>query len=703
MEEKIFDDGRPDYIMSRNLRVAPQFWGLELPMMSCGHQVSSQRANMYATSMAQALITNGVEMPQVASGCEKKYMKYTFNNTRFQQNGLTLATIPKFRVNVGTDPISYCPQYLLIYLGEEDDMVHSMLVSNYYLGTNGFGWKNKINRALLAPNTYIKKGTVIASSDSVQGSKYCMGVNVNTAYATFPNTVEDAIWISDAYAKKLVATGYRTLIIDVHKDMVPLNKYGDDLHYRFLPELGMKIGDDGIVCGFRRVDPLTYFSDFAPSSLCTYQPLNDDLYFCEPGATVVDIDVVENPSKKVTTPDYVFQQIEKYKNEAYHYYEKIIQTYNEECVKKSRRPGPEFNNLVKYAYSYLFTSRKRVGNLQRKSLVKFKKKDIPISFIQIKIVLKYDIVPSLGSKLTCRSANKGVISKITPQKHMPVNEDGVYADMVISSMAIPNRMNPAQIYETFISCLCDKVLKKMREQSDPLEAYYLMLELFYDINPAYGDLTDKSFSTDEMRIKFAKEAMDSEYLIVIVPPFLDNIVPEWVIEMRDKYQIKATPVSYDILDKHGKVVRRVTTKRPVFIGKKYAYLLCKVPFCKSSGLGFVNQWGIPITVKDSVTKSMTPVSQTPIRTGEDEIRNLSTSMGQVLACRILNLYANAPEMTMKLADDLLVAEYPTRYQFLSATHEEIQKNSRCVSAMQSMMSVCGIDLKDPIVLEDETC
>lgn len=702
VEERIFDDGRPDFIMSRNLRIPPQLWGAELPMMSGGHQVSSQRINMFTTSITQALITNGVEMPQVASGYEREYLKYTFNPTRFEQNGITLACIPKFRINVGMDQIKYCPQFLLVYLGDDDGEVHCTLVSKYSLGTNGFGWDNTIKQNLLTPGTFIPKDTCLATSNSVQGSKYCPGVNANVCYGTFPETVEDAIGISESYAKKLVAKGYKTLIIDIHKNMVPLNRYGSDIYYKFMPDIGEYVGDDGIVCGFRKVDPLTYFSDLAPESLTKYQPLNDELYFCESGAQVIDIEVVENPSKKVTTPDYVFQQIDKYKNEAYAYYDRILQVYQQECIEKCKRPAQEFSNLVRYAASYMMTLKRRVLGQTRKSLVKFKKKDTQIAFIQLKIILKYDIKPSLGSKLTCRSANKGVISRIIPDKHMPKNKFGVTADMLVSPMAIPNRMNPSQLYEVFISCCCDVVLKRMRAAPDLETAYSMMIELFNDINPAYAQVIDsEAFPTQKGKNSFVDWAIKCDYLIVVVPPSLDNITPEWVLAMRDKYRIQVSPVEYDQLDGDNKVIRHITTKRNLFIGKKYTYLLCKVPFCKSSGLGFVNQWGVPITVKDSVTKSMTPISQTPIRLGEDENRNGIVNLGPIIAARLLGIYANAPDVTMMLADMLLEMERPSQLQFVPATHEFIQKKSRTIAGMHSIMNVCGIDIREPIATPEE--
>lgn len=709
MEDTPFDCGywrshNEEFSMTQNLLVPPQVWGMEVPAVPFGDKISSQRLNMFTTNLTQSLIVNGAEIPQVTSGYEREYMKYTLNSTRFEQPAVVLMAIPRYRINVGMKPIKYCPQYLLVYLGEEDKLVHCMWVSSYTQGTNGFGWENIINKNLLSPGTNIDQDICVAHSRAVQGSKYCSGVNANICYGTFKETIEDAIGISESFAKKTVAKGYRAVVIDIHKDMIPLNLYGSEGDYKFMPDLGEYVRDDGMICAFRTVDDLTYFTDLTPSALCEPQPIHDGIRFhVDPGAQIIDVEVVKNPSKKVVTPDYIFEQMEKYETETYAFYERVIQIYQQECVQKHRQPGIDFNTAVKYAASYLGTKQKRVLNSTRKSVAKFKKKEAQIPFTQLKVVIKYDITPSLGSKYTGRFGNKGVISAIIPDEHMPINDYGVRADMLISGMTIPNRMIAAPLYEVFVSCLADVVLKRMRAMDDWKDAYNLMIELFQDLNLEYAQLIDRVVFPDQASKKrFTDEALQKDYLILVMPPFLEHINSEWVLRMVDKYRIRSTPVEYDQLDENGKVVRRVRTKKNLFIGKQYMYLLCKVPFCKSSGLGFVNSWGVPITVKDSITKSMTPISQTAIRLGEDENRNSVMNYGPIIAARILGVYANTPEARTALADMLLCEKYPSRIQFIAKTNEFIQDNSRTIKACNAIMNVCGIDLSNCVATEEET-
>jgi DNA-directed RNA polymerase subunit beta' len=54
----------------------------------------------------------------------------------------------------------------------------------------------------------------------------------------------------------------------------------------------------------------------------------------------------------------------------------------------------------------------------------------------------------VGDKASARSANKGVISAILPDKDMPHSRDGAPLEILMSPLGVPGRMNPSQILET---------------------------------------------------------------------------------------------------------------------------------------------------------------------------------------------------------------------------------------------------------------
>lgn len=63
---------------------------------------------------------------------------------------------------------------------------------------------------------------------------------------------------------------------------------------------------------------------------------------------------------------------------------------------------------------------------------------------------------SVGDKLAGRHGNKGVISKILPQWDMPYLEDGTPVDVILSPIAILNRMNLGQLFESLLGLIASK-------------------------------------------------------------------------------------------------------------------------------------------------------------------------------------------------------------------------------------------------------
>ena len=62
----------------------------------------------------------------------------------------------------------------------------------------------------------------------------------------------------------------------------------------------------------------------------------------------------------------------------------------------------------------------------------------------------------IGDKLSNRSANKGVISKIVPVEDMPFTEDGEPIDIIISATSVIGRMNIGQLLETSLGWVAEK-------------------------------------------------------------------------------------------------------------------------------------------------------------------------------------------------------------------------------------------------------
>ena len=230
---KRFDSDK--YPMISNLNADPRLMGNEALLCPFVQFNSSQRMNMFSNNVTQALLIDGCDFPAVSSAYEHEFLKYNFNSTRFDQDANILAIIPKYKTNVGSQPITSTPSYTVIYHGVDDDMIHCLEVSKFVKGTDGFGYDMIINYDKLVPDIGIKKNEFIAHSKAVQGSRYCMGVNANVIYLTTKETVEDAFGISDELADKMGSSGYKTLVINIDKNYHPLNLYGHVDEYKICP------------------------------------------------------------------------------------------------------------------------------------------------------------------------------------------------------------------------------------------------------------------------------------------------------------------------------------------------------------------------------------------------------------------------------------------------------------------------------------
>jgi hypothetical protein len=699
------DDLSPNPYLERDKKKYPMMSNLNFDVRLLGTKPvlcpmlpsnSSQRMAMFSHNISGAPIPHHPEFPAVASGFEHKFMEYTFNTSRFVADGTILAIVSKYQVGQGLYPITFNPMNYVIYLNHEDQTVDYVTTEQYTRCTNGFGYKNIIDERLLRPGTRVEAGQTLTHSPAVQGEKYCLGTNLNVAYMSSIYTTEDAMGMSRSTAKRLGTTGVKMIPIDIQRNYVPLNLYGTPEEYKFIPDMYGQVREDGILCGFREVDPNTLFLDMNPESLMSPQYHTDYLYYAPPGATIVDIDMYKNPISKVKTPEHIFAQVDAYIQNSLIGYKQLMKVYYEHCVQKGHRPSSAFNTLITNTEMILHANGVRSKNL--KSIPKYAYKGEAINFIRMNLTYTHTIEVNCGAKTTDRQGAKGVSSIIIDDEHMPVNEYGVRADIVICPMTPTNRMNFGQLYEQFIGILQYAVIRECKQyyKTDPLRAYDKILEFFYDVNTEYGKLCEQAHRTDKSKISLVDELIGLGYLPVVCPPGLSNIGPDWVLEMRDKYNAFPTPVSYNQTDAEGNVIRRVTTIRPIYIGPVYRYILCKNPHVRASGMSYVNQMSVPITIKRTDVKHQHPIGIVPIRIGEDEVRNLIMTVGP-MAYRIISLYANAPAATRIMGRQLLTAKKPSNIKWINVSEQELNSMNVMTQVTKHMLATCGIDAENVVV------
>jgi len=670
----------------QNLAVDLRALGLEAQLMSFAAFTSSQRATMFQTShIKQAVLVNGAELSRILTGAETLFGNYQFDETKRLQNIQVLAAIPKFKVGIGIDHIKVNPTTTIIFLGLEDGIVDYFDITSYRQGHDGFGYMNTIHNVPRGMDL-IGKDIELVSTPNKSGNMYCQGLNANIVYLPMEETTADAVVISEGFAEKLKHTGIKSLEINVPKEHIPLNLYGDDKNFKIWPDVGEHIGEDGIVCGFRSMKDSQYGIDLSWEELSHPNYSHDILYQqAHPGAEIIDIQIFVNGSRynQIKREGDIFKQLQKYQEQHSSYYEEIHKTYQE--VKHSDREiSDRFSDLVTRCLG-------RVSKTPKGERITLTSKGgEAINNFHLSITYKYERSVGPGDKLTGPEGAKGVISEVWPDAYMPKDQQNFVAEIIAGPTGPFNRMNVGQWYSQFITRGSE--LFKQRLSSGLLgnddEAWKEIMRFIDMINPEYAVIVKRN-TKDKQELL---EAVRKYGIYLVIPPFLKTLSEQLVEELEREFDIGESPVTFTKVFRDGPV--EITTKYPAMIGSKLIYLLGKVPLDQLSSIssGYVSQFYSPMKVKSRDLKSQHPHKQTPQRIGEDEVSVLSMSKDTDVVQRLMATHANCPQAIDKLQYRLLTDINPTQIDQLSMTTKEMRDSSNNIGILKQLLGAVGIKI-----------
>ena len=683
----------------RDTKAPVQLLGAAMLVNPLADHTSSQRLMMFSNHLPQAQMIHGCEQPRVFTGYESVLGDYEFNTTERDQDIQIREVIPRFAVVNSTRVIKENPYHIIVYRGDSDNKVGYFTLDKYTMRSEGFGYKNVwftegVNQ--LHKGNYIPKELKLCTSPAHKGNMYMQGTNLRVAYMSLPEVTEDAFIISESAAKKFETETYGEISFKILPNQIPLDLYGDEDEYRFMPDMSEKVREDGILCALRTPTPTSIIYDMAPENFRTVQHLHDMVIYAPPGAEIVDIDVVVNRacSSKIKTPKEVFAQVEKYRDAINRSNLRIWEAY-QDAVQEGLEVTPAFNNLVTRAVGSLLIDNVRIPGFNRRSNVSAVRRKEQIEFIYITVVYRHNHKCTNGLKLANRYGGKGVIAGIVPDDKMAIDEEGIRAEVCIDPISVFNRMNPAAWFEQFFNRGSELIQRRVKEmiETAPVghkpwaQAYQLVIEYITDVHENWGKLVDENNKGDKRA--FVEEVIrDGIYLQIT--PFQKGIDQHLVLKLAEKYNIRKSPVTYINQDMFGNDVKS-TTKYPVMVGQEYFYLLYKMPHVRCPGIGYVNQYHTPIRANNT-TKIQYPFSQTPLRLGEDEIRNLTTVSGPNTAAHILGAYANSSNAVECMANHLLFDKSPSQLQEIEVSVPDIIRSNSIIGVTKHIFSCIGIDI-----------
>lgn len=565
---------------------------------------SSTRSTMFTSHLRQTVGLDYPDYPGVSTNYENIVGK---NSTGYYKAKTHLEVVDKVQkfTNGKDDDHIY---FLFVYDKKNDryDIIEKKVVEDL-TEKFGFIYNNEGMDSKSVGDTINKDEVLYKTNSYDEFMNYCYGKNVKFVYMLENNTIEDAIIVSESLRQEMSSKEVETVKVSLNDNDILCNIYGNSDIYKSFPDIGEFI-DDRVVCAKRRVHNNQVIYDLKKSNLRKINYSSDTLSFCE--GRVVDINIYCNKSLKEIERNSFNEQMIEYLEMQERFYRNIYLR-----CKKIIESGSEYSNDINYFY-------KKAKNYLDDDY-KWREDDSVFSNMIIEFVIERSVPLSVGQKLTGRFGNKGVISKILPDDEMPFLETGEQVKVIFNSLTVINRLNSQQLYEQSINFICNRVLERMRSETDIDTKVELLLKTVRFFNERQADELEKYLK--KMKGKsIAKylERVEADRIYIHNPPMWeDEAIFDRLIRLYDEFSwIKP----YDVfVNRFG---RPIKIMKPLIVGDMYILKLkqtSKKGFSVRS-TGGLSKRGLPEkTNKTKIHQEL--YSKTPIRIGDQE--NINSAIG----------------------------------------------------------------------------
>lgn len=595
--------------------------------------VSGSRKLLFSTQLDQKLPLLNPEPPLVQTGYENQLGMLSSSFLTADADYMILKKILKY---------SFTPDhYYLITKNAETNEIGIIERRSYTHNTESYGYLNNCSfiDSLEEGSGIIPKGTVYQKSTAFdEYNNRQDGVNLLTLHLANDKVKEDGIVVSKSAARKLASPFFKKVTIMVNDNDIPLNLYGDDNYYKFLPNIGEST-KNGLLCGIRREkkDECLY----TQSAHMLRNSIASDTNFTVSG-TVIDIDIACNNLEKMEN---------EYMGQLRMYYDE----YRRFASELTRFVGGYVKSGYKLSYELQKMYRKCMDVLAGKQFIKDNKL---FSCIIIEVTLMTQSVIEVGDKLTDRYGGKGVVSEIREDYLMPILDDGSVVEIIYDQYTPVNRGNPAQLMEISLNFIASRLLEYANNQifdaADFIEMYLKFIRI---LSPKFASYVEEVISpmTDEDTMLFINSMIESG-MYLSLEPVSEAVDLDKLEQIYDAFPfIKKYIASMPIVNSNGEI-RYAPALRQVIAGKKYIYRLKQYAEDKFSVTSLS-----PTNIRGENCKSRsskeyrTPYSKTPIQFGNMETGDLA-HMGMDTVILNMMIYSVSP--TTRRSCERMLTENP---------------------------------------------
>ncbi len=616
---------------------------------------SSSRQYMFSSHIGQRLIIKSATERRVQTGMEIELAKYTFS-IKMPTDGRIIKVIEKYPQTLGNDNISFNPETYVIYEDVHTKRIEYIDIPTYKSFHPYFGYrlvgKDAINQ--IYQGNVLNKGTILADSPAVSdlgGYKY--GVELNLALMSHPAGSEDGIMISTDAIKKLAFNIYETRVIEFGEFKYLLNIYGDKDNYKCFPDIGEYVRSDGLIAVMRDYD-----KEIAPAQMSYKDTMKIDHMFDEcvyvngNKGKVINIKIIYNKNSNNTLPEGMDQNLNKYVVATRNFYKEMLDLERSIFKDRKNKFGIDKLNISPAFHRLLVESNAMVndGGDRAATMINKTYRKSPMDIYRVELTIEYEITPTIGFKLTGCHGDKGVICEIREPHEMPMDKDGVRAEVVMDDGSTVSRMNIGRLYEQFMGSSCLKLQSLIKEifgieknkkySRETIEGiivdspnYSLARERLLTF---YGMVLDKMFihfdklTQDEMMEHLANVIENGVYLYS--PPDNQKDLTDVVEKIHNEFN-----PTYDVVTMIDDFGKTIVTENKVRIAPVYMMLLEKIADTWSAvSSGNLQHFGV-LSPTTKAEKYAYPFKNSAVRTvGETEGRLHSAYGGRMAVAEIMD-------------------------------------------------------------------
>lgn len=657
---------------------------------------SAARSAMRSSFLTQMLVLEGSTKRKLVTGAEREYAKYTVS-IEAPCDARVRKIIRKYPETRSIYNFKKNPETTIIYESMDDSHIGCITVPSYYCNHKVFGFEYRHSNIMrnLTVDSILSKGDILAYTPSVDADgDYKYGIETNTAFMSVPGVIEDGVVVSESYCKRLRTKGYSSVIVDWGRDNYPLNLYGDDNDYKAFPDIGDRARPDGILYALRKYDPILAVCDMTVESLQEVNHTFDDVCYIQLSSVssdempiVEDITVWRNHNSDTwKTPITMCKQVSIYNNAVRLYNTLINDFYSNEF-----RKNPEVK-LSNEFHRKVVDANINDNSIQNKALPKSLARTFRRTKLddwRVEIHYGWTITPGIGYKVTDLQGGKGVICAVWPDEHMPVDDFGKRADMIVDGESTCRRTNFSRFNEHYINATSDYILeqvKALHQNNQLLEAYQVLLDYYSVVSPRMYDVALLEIKNDNDRIKHVNEVVQ-EGIQIWRPQDTPDTGVHFIKQLMDKYPLPRSPVTYT--DLTGKKVRTV---KNVLIGSLYILLLEKIgDDWGATSIPKRQHHGIPGKLTDTDKLSLPWREQSFKIFGESEARLLLGTLQPEFVGAMMN-FPNSPAMCMEVAQRILTADKPANMDYAMDYSKHVDVSGRSLQYFNHILETSGIDI-----------